>query len=59
LFDDLVPRHTAKVTLLESGAELQWHLQGSRLRVEVPESLRSKLPYREAYVLKMVGVGAP
>jgi alpha-L-fucosidase len=58
-FEDLVPRHTASVSLLESGDELRWHLQGSRLRVEVPESLRSKLPYRDAYVLKMVGVGAP
>jgi alpha-L-fucosidase len=58
-FEDLVPRHTAKVTLLESGDELRWQLQGSRLRVDVPESLRSKIPYREAYVLKMVGVGGP
>jgi alpha-L-fucosidase len=58
-FEDLVPRHTAKVTLLETGDELRWQLQGSRLRVEVPESLRSKLPQREAYVFKMVGVGGP
>jgi alpha-L-fucosidase len=58
-FEDLVPRHTAKVTFLESGDELRWQLHGSRLRVEVPESLRSKVPHREVYVLKMVGVGGP
>jgi alpha-L-fucosidase len=46
----------AKVTLLETGDTLQSQLDGNRLKVEVPQSLRGKMPFRQAYVLKMQGV---
>jgi alpha-L-fucosidase len=48
----------AKITLLASGDELRWQPEGSRLRIEAPESLRSKIPYSDVYVLKIAGVGS-
>ena len=45
----------SKITLLETGDELQWRADGSRLRITVPESLRSKMPIRDAHVFKMNG----
>jgi alpha-L-fucosidase len=46
----------AKITLLETGDELQWKPTGSELSVTMPEALRSKLPARELYTLKLAGV---
>ncbi len=48
----------ARVTLLESGDELRSQSEGNRLQVEIPDSLRSKIPYRDVYVLKMAGVSS-
>jgi alpha-L-fucosidase len=55
LLESMIAGAGAKITLLESGDELQWRVEGTRVRVEVPESVRSKLPYREVYALKMAG----
>ncbi len=49
-------RAPATVTLLETGHELRWQAQGAALRIEMPDSLRSKLPYQHAYVVKMSGI---
>ena len=49
---------TAKVTLLETGDVLQSTSQGDSLAVLVPTELRFKVPYRQAYVLKVSGVKA-
>jgi alpha-L-fucosidase len=46
----------AKVSLLETGDTLPSHSTGSTLRIEVPQQLQSKLPHRQAYVIKMEGV---
>jgi len=46
----------AKISLLETGDELKWRTQGQQLIVEIPAALRSKLGFRQAYVLKMTGV---
>lgn len=56
VLESLNARPGARITALESGDELRWRLEGSSLRIEVPAALRSKLPDREAYVLKMAGV---
>ncbi len=48
----------AKITMLETGDELRWRSEGNGVRVDLPDSLRLKLPEREAYVLKMAGVKA-
>ncbi len=48
----------SKIALLETGDELRWRKDGARLRVAVPESFRSRMPARHAYVLKMNGVKA-
>lgn len=45
----------SKVTLLETGDTLSWNAAGSNLRIDVPQRLRSKLPFRQAYVIKMQG----
>jgi alpha-L-fucosidase len=45
-----------KVILLETGDTLQAQPDGNRLKVDVPQSLRGKMPFRQAYVLKMQGV---
>ena len=46
----------AKISLLETNDELQWKANGGELTVSVPEGLRSKLPVRELYTLKLAGV---
>jgi len=46
----------AKITLLETGNDLQWKASGGELTVSLPEELRSKLPVRELYTLKLTGV---
>ncbi|HEX4227835.1 MAG TPA: alpha-L-fucosidase [Bryobacteraceae bacterium] len=46
----------AKVSLLETGDALPWHAMGNTLRIELPQQVHSKLPRREAYVVKMQGV---
>lgn len=46
----------SKITLLETGDELKYATRGQQLAVSVPDSLRLKLPRRQAYVLKMAGV---
>ena len=44
----------SKVTLLETGDVLQHRADGARLRVAMPETVRAKLPFRQAYVLKLM-----
>jgi alpha-L-fucosidase len=56
LLDGMAAPSGSKITLLETGDELQWRADGSRLRITVPESLQSRAPVRAAYVLKMNGV---
>jgi alpha-L-fucosidase len=46
----------ANVTMLESGDSLHWRNEGARFRIEMPESLRAKVPFRHAYVIKMAGI---
>jgi alpha-L-fucosidase len=57
-FEGLRSGPEARITLLESGDELRSQSEGNRLQVEVPDALRSKVPHRDVYVLKMAGVGA-
>jgi len=45
----------SRISLLETGDELRWRAQSNNLLVTLPETLRSKLPPRHAYVLKMTG----
>ncbi len=46
----------AKVTLLETGDALESRVQGGQLTIKVPADLRSKLPARPAYALKLTGI---
>jgi len=46
----------AKFTLLETGDDLRFNSRGSQIIVNMPGELRSKLPERQAYVIKMRGV---
>jgi alpha-L-fucosidase len=46
----------SKISLLETGDELKSQMRGRQLVIEVPAALRTKLPHRQAYVLKMTGV---
>jgi alpha-L-fucosidase len=46
----------SRIVLLETGDELRWRAQGNNVVVTLPESIRSKLPPRHAYVLRMTGV---
>jgi alpha-L-fucosidase len=46
----------SRIELLETHDELQWHAQGNNLLVTLPGELRSRLPARQAYILKMTGV---
>ena len=48
---------SVNVTLLETGDRLEAKTAGRQLRIDVPAELRSKLPPRPAYVLKIDGVG--
>jgi alpha-L-fucosidase len=45
----------AKVTLLETGDALQWKASGQELTITMPQALRTKLPVRELYTLKLAG----
>ncbi len=55
-FENFSADAAARVTSLEFGEELPWRMEGRRLRIDVPESVRSKFPYRQVYALKMTGV---
>jgi alpha-L-fucosidase len=54
--DGLVATTSARVTLLESGDILPFQTRGNRLEIDVPDDIQFKLPYRDAYVIKMFGV---
>ena len=54
--NDASARPGSKFTLLETGDELPWRAEGGRVIVEWPANLQSKLPNRQAYVLKMTGL---
>ncbi len=45
-----------KISLLETHDDLQWRRQNDSVVIQAPEKLRSKLPFRQAYVLKVAGV---
>ena len=45
----------AKITLLETGDQLPCSATGSSLKITVPPSIRSKLPNRQLYTLKLTG----
>jgi len=45
----------ARVTLLETGDQLRWRPEGNQLYILLPDALRSKLPMRQAYVVKITG----
>ncbi len=47
---------SAKIALLETSDELHFETRGTSLHIDVPDSLRSKFPFRNVYVLKMTGV---
>ena len=47
----------SKITLLETGDELQWQQRGNQVVITIPGALRSKVAPRQAYVLKFLGVG--
>ena len=46
----------SRIELLETHDALHSRAQGKNLLVTLPEALRSKLPPRQAYVLKMAGI---
>ena len=48
----------AKVSLLETGAELKHRVAGQQLVIETPSNLRATVPDRPAYVIKMTGVSS-
>ena len=45
----------AKVTVLETGDELEWKASGQELTITMPEAVRTKLPVRELFALKLAG----
>jgi alpha-L-fucosidase len=47
-----------KVTLLETGDRLESQVKDKQIVVKMPADLRGKVPPREAYVLKLIGVRA-
>jgi len=53
---NIAAQNGSRITLLETGDALRWSGHGKNLLVTVPETLRSKVPVRQAYVLKMTGV---
>ena len=53
---DVAARSESKISLLETGDQLEWRPQGQHIAVIIPEALRAKLPCRQAYVVKMQGV---
>jgi alpha-L-fucosidase len=46
---------TARVTILETGSPLRWTVDGNKINVEIPLDLRTKLPERQLYTLKLSG----
>ncbi len=54
--DGISARSGAKITMLETGDEVRWRAEGSRLHLDFPESTRAKIPYRDCYAIKMLGV---
>jgi alpha-L-fucosidase len=55
LLNGVTAGSNAKMTLLETGGDLKWRLDGTRLRIEIPATLRAQIPFRDAYVVKMAG----
>jgi alpha-L-fucosidase len=58
---DVVIRNAAgsagsKMSLLETGDDLQWRAQGKNLVISIPQKLRSKVASQQAYVISMHGV---
>jgi alpha-L-fucosidase len=48
------PSH-AKATMLETGEECRWKTKGGSIEVQLPESTRNKLPFRQIYTIKLTG----
>jgi hypothetical protein len=44
-----------RVTLLESGQQLESSRQGRQLQIRIPDAISASLPARQAYVLKLAG----
>lgn len=55
---DVAAHPDSKISLLETGDDLRWHKQGADVVVSVPAALRSRLPFRNAYTLKLSAVSA-
>ena len=53
---DVSARPGSKFALLETGDELTWRTEGKQVVVEWPSELRNKVPARQAYVVKMLGL---
>lgn len=56
VLDGLIATAATKVTLLESGDILSFRMRGSRLEIDVPNGLQLRMPYRDAYVIKLFDV---
>jgi len=50
------PEKGATVTLLGSPAPLKWKVQGSGIKVLIPESIRKNPPCKEAWTIKVAGL---
>jgi alpha-L-fucosidase len=53
---DLAMSGDAKISLLETKDELRWQRHDDGVMITVPQELRSRVPFRQAYVLKVSGV---
>lgn len=58
IFNDMVTSGAATITLLETGEPVPFKTQEKQIVVTLPPGLRWRLPGRQAYVLKMMGVKA-
>jgi alpha-L-fucosidase len=47
------PAFNGKITLLETGDQLEWKGQNDTVVISMPQNLRAKLPPRQAYTLKL------
>jgi alpha-L-fucosidase len=56
LLNGAVPSGNTKITLLETGEPLPFHPQEKAIAITMPPGARWRLPGRQAYVIKMVGV---
>jgi alpha-L-fucosidase len=54
--DGFTSSSSTEITLLETGDKIPWHAEGKRLQISASDALRSKIPPRHAYVLKMINV---